>query len=464
MSSIVKIAILIGSFSCVLLGNTLANAANSVLYTFDELAIGSTLSENDLVTDTSGNSNDAIAHNGPTVVVGRNGGAALEFHDNQFLETNLDLNGDWTFETQIKTDDDHPYGAYMFARDSHATAMLEFRVNHYDGGKLGLKWQAPNNADGRLESWNVSPKVDDDEWHHVAVSVNADTSTMKVYVDSAEVDSMTKADFDGVTTPGTYQIANYSEPTAGGSLDGLMDFMRITDAVLLPGDFYTGEGGPPPVRPDSTQFTWNKDASGDWQDQNNWSFNQAPKPRLPNGIDHAAIFGDVITSTNTVFINSPVTAGVITFANSNRYVIAGAGGVNIEAGTAGATLFVLQGEHEFQTPVDLITDADVQVVDGAKLIFNNTLKLNGNTLTKTGNGEVAIRNDLVSGSGTIDIQGGTVSGNGTVGGDLINGGGMISPGNSAAVGAVVPEPAGIVLVVLGFIGLCVMRENRQTIQ
>jgi len=74
---------------------------------------------------------------------------------------------------------------------------------------------------------------------------------------------------------------------------------------------------------------------------------------------------------------------------------------------------------------------------GSTLIFNNALNLNGNKLTKTGDGEMAIRNDLVTGGGTIDIQGGTVSGNGTVGGNLDNGGDVVSPGNGAAVGSVV---------------------------
>ena len=100
----------------------------------------------------------------------------------------------------------------------------------------------------------------------------------------------------------------------------------------------------------------------------------------------------------------------------------------------------------------LVTDADVQVVGGSRLIFNNSLNLNGNTLTKTGGGDLAIRNDLVSGGGTIDVQGGTVSGNGTVGGNLFNGG-AVSPGNGAGVASVVPEPSGMVLAVFGLVGL-----------
>ena len=231
---------LIGSFTAVLLCGSLANAANSVFYTFDELAIGSTLAEGSSVADTSGNSNNATAHGGPTVVAGRLGGSAVDFRGGQHLLTGLDLDGSWTLETQIKTDASHY--AYIIARDSHGSAQMEFRVNAHQGGKLGLKWQAPNNPDGRLESWNQGPSISDDEWHHVAVSVDAGSDTMKVYVDSTEVRSVTNAGFtgDGGGNWKPAYIGNFSGPSAGGVLDGSMDFLRITDSVLGPADFFSG--------------------------------------------------------------------------------------------------------------------------------------------------------------------------------------------------------------------------------
>ena len=224
------------------LSSSLANAANSVFYTFDELTVGSTLANGSVVADTSGNGNDASAHGGPTVVAGRYAGSALDLRGGQHLLTGLDLDGSWTLETQIKTDMDHPHGGYIIARDSHASAQMEFRVNQYTGGKLGFKWQAPNNRDGRLESWNGSPVVADDEWHHVAVSIDAGSKTMKVYVDSSEVHSVTNEGFTG-DGGGDWKpafIGNFSAPAAGGSLDGAMDFLRITNAVLEPSEFFSG--------------------------------------------------------------------------------------------------------------------------------------------------------------------------------------------------------------------------------
>ena len=234
---------LIGSFVSVFLCGSLANAADSVFYTFDELAIGSTLANGSSVADTSGSGNNATAHGGPTVVAGRLGGSALDFRGGQHLLAglDLDLDGSWTLETQIKTDASH--GAYIIARDSHASAQMEFRVNAHQGGKLGLKWQAPNNPDGRLESWNQGPSISDNEWHHVAISVDAGSKTMKVYVDSAEVNTVTNAGFtgDGGGNWKDAYIGNFSAPSGGGVLHGSMDFLRITDSVLGPADFYVPE-------------------------------------------------------------------------------------------------------------------------------------------------------------------------------------------------------------------------------
>ena len=241
------------------------------------------------------------------------------------------------------------------------------------------------------------------------------------------------------------------------------DFVRIDVSSNYAGINFTLTGGTPV--PDSNEFTWNKDESGDWNSNNQWNINGSPRgPRVPNDKDHTAIFGDSITSTKTVFTDTPVTVGVITFANANSYAIAGRGGVNIEAGTSGASLFVLQGEHEFQTPVSLLTDADAQVVGGSTLIFNNALNLNGNTLTKSGGGELAIRNDLVTGGGTVSNQGGAVSGSGTIGGDLVNEGGVVSPGNSSAISSAVPEPGCFMLVILGLTGWLLRRPYRTAVQ
>ena len=74
----------------------------------------------------------------------------------------------------------------------------------------------------------------------------------------------------------------------------------------------------------------------------------------------------------------------------------------------------------------------------------------GNTLTKTGSGDIAIRNDLVLGHGIVNVQQGTVLGNGTIGGDVQNDGGTISPGNLLRI-LMVPEPCAVALLVMGIL-------------
>jgi len=97
-------------------------------------------------------------------------------------------------------------------------------------------------------------------------------------------------------------------------------------------------------------------------------------------------------------------------------------------------------------------DADVTIDAGHSLAFNNTLNLGGNTLTKLGDGDLAIRNTLVSGmGGTVNLQQGSISGNGNVGSDVNNSGGTISPGDSLQVSSQVPEPGTVFLIVIGTI-------------
>ena len=92
--------------------------------------------------------------------------------------------------------------------------------------------------------------------------------------------------------------------------------------------------------------------------------------------------------------------------------------------------------------------------------MNNALNLNGNTLTKTGDGELAIRNDLLTNGGTVNVQQGIVSGNGTISGDVTNDGGIISPGNASSVSAV-PEPvAAVSLLVAVLLALSIRRHPR----
>jgi len=200
----------------------------------------------------------------------------------------------------------------------------------------------------------------------------------------------------------------------------------------------TGPGTP------TASFTWTATTGGDWNASQNWTVDGPP-----NG-GHDAIFADSIAATSTVFADTPVSVRSVQFDSSIPYAIAGRGGINLVPGTdaAGqvpARFDVLQGSHEFQARVNLLHDATATITSGAMLIMNNALDLGGNRLTKTGAGELAIRNDLITNGGAVDLQQGLVSGNGTIGGDLNNDGGTISPGNSNS-SSLVPEPTSLMMI------------------
>lgn len=187
---------------------------------------------------------------------------------------------------------------------------------------------------------------------------------------------------------------------------------------------------------------------------------------LPNGNNISVTFGGNILSPRTVATDQAVTVQSIMFANNQTYAIAGTGSVTLETASANGTaaIQVLVGNHEFQMELNLASDAAVMVGTGTSLTLKNTLNLAGNTLTKTGGGDLVLQNTLIQGGGTLNQMAGRVSGDGTIGVDLVVPGGAVSPGGGGladGVGAAttVPEPSSVVLVVLTSIGLLGLARN-----
>ena len=200
-----------------------------------------------------------------------------------------------------------------------------------------------------------------------------------------------------------------------------------------------------------TIFEWTTDNGlGNWNSRSNWTFSGGP-----NGADHTAILSGMTTQTTTVVTNSAVTVNSLQFDNSNSYIVAGGGSVNMEANSTGGvpSMQVVQGTHEFQARVNLIDSTTVDVASDATIEFNNRLNLGGNTLTKINSGTLAINNVVTTDGGTILAFGGTIEGWGTIGGSLDNQSATISPGGSAASPSAVPEPNAMVLVALGILAM-----------
>ena len=144
-------------------------------------------------------------------------------------------------------------------------------------------------------------------------------------------------------------------------------------------------------------MAWAVNGSGDWNTSQNWTTGS-----IPNGAGQEADFESVITSAQTVFTNTPITAGTLHFNNPNEYVIAGAGSLTLETGTGqNALLQVDQGTDELDLPVTLSSNTTLNVASGATLIIANPLTIDsGVTLTQSGGGTVTYQSiiNLLSGA------------------------------------------------------------------
>ncbi len=176
------------------------------------------------------------------------------------------------------------------------------------------------------------------------------------------------------------------------------------------------------------ESVWVGDISGNWNQNNHWLINSTP-----NGINESVLFGAAITSPQTVFTDLDVTAKSIRFNNPNSYTVAGLGQITVEAPVGDGSISVDLGDHQFQAALQFLSDATINVSDGSSLAMNNEVHLNGNVITKSGAGTLAINNILVTDGGVIDVQEGVVTGGGLLAGNLVNSGGLISPGNSPGI-------------------------------
>ena len=238
---------------------------------------------------------------------------------------------------------------------------------------------------------------------------------------------------------GKFHAAGVGEAFIDGQNTG---FHLDTISVCWPVRDCTAVGLPPEL-----DGVWRKDGTGPWDHSGNWDISPAPTTS-----GHTATFAGAISAPTTVVVDTDVSINAITFDHSISYIVGGAASLYLESNTEAVprlpTLTVAQGDHQFQVATNLRNDTTVDVVLGSTLTFNNALNLLGNTLTKSGEGTMAINNVLSTGGGEFELLEGAVSGNGIVGGNVMNEGGTISPGNSPQSVAV-PEPCGVVLLFLG---------------
>ena len=390
------------------------------------------------------------SNNGPRMIVNGSGGDEAAFNFGT---------GDFSIAFWLKA-----AGNYGIVSSDHVVTL------GYDGGdeRLFIPVRTPaqnyrgiyqrffgpgfSNSSGDVQpSSDRTATVIDGDWHHYAITTDRDGDGT-VYIDGNDVGSGAVSGASAANDmSGTTNFLNLGRDQYHGAIDDLRFYSHVLDPSEVQDLFF-------PSQPPATIFQWRDDVSGDWNGAGNWMTDG--QGSVPNGTAHTAIFGDAVASnTRTVFTDRPLTVNSIRFENTmgGGYRITGGPSIHLAATTSLTPLLpsltVSQGSHEFQAPVLLHDDTTVNVGSGSTLIFHNALDLMSHTLSKTGRGEMAIRNDLIAGGGTVDLQEGTITGNGTVGGDVNNHSGTISPGNSLSVTSVVPEPTSLLLLILGSLGI-----------
>ena len=210
--------------------------------------------------------------------------------------------------------------------------------------------------------------------------------------------------------------------TWAGMFNGGMETATFDEFAVRVGDF--------PANP--TSFEWSHDQSGLWQTQSNWE----PKG-VPNANNAHVVFGDSNLIPRTLSVGtSDVTVKSIGFNSSKSYAISGLGSIILESDGMGseASINVNQGTHALQAPVRINSNAEVSVLSGMTLEFDNRLDLNGHTVAMNGTGTVMFNSKNIMGntSGAIQVNSGVASGSGTVKGSVVNAS-NVSPGNSTGV-------------------------------
>ena len=241
-------------------------------------------------------------------------------------------------------------------------------------------------------------------YHNYELVYDPASSSADLYVDNIEVLS----DLTPAENPGSiFRFGDGDGSFTGAEINYALVEMEI------------------PGLPSAEVFTWNAGGSGDWTNISNW---------LPNGTPDA---------------------------KQETAILAGFGTLTLEADdeSTDPSIAVAQGAHQLQARVELASDTVVDIAADASLDFINRLSLNGNTLTKTGDGVLTVNNALNSGDGLLIALGGSIVGGGTVGGSVENVSAILSPGSSIStasssgdVTAAVPEPTSCLLVVLACLG------------
>lgn len=169
---------------------------------------------------------------------------------------------------------------------------------------------------------------------------------------------------------------------------------------------------------------WINSAGGNWHVSGNWSPSGVPDSNLVT----ARLTGSTAPVTN-IQLDSAVTLREIVVDGSSAYQLTGSGSLNLDGQLQQADIVVSGGDHTWE--VDLVANAKttVSVAGGASISLSGTFDFDNVTVVKQGEGILYLDGSTNSGSGTLEVNGGTLAGNGDVNGDLLVSSGIVAPGH-----------------------------------
>ena len=289
-----------------------------------------------------------------------------QFHNTP--PTNLENIWIKTFETPILGSDGVTQNVMNITGGTNYTlnAQAFFESGYSQSGatvQMGLIWKdSGGNPVGTPASLNIDPTSNPPplQWNSYSVSGLAPVSATQVVVSLGWIGG---------------QVVNGQSQSA---------FFDNTDLE--------GLGIPP------SGNEWSVDGSGDWNIPGNWTSGS-----VPNGVGASASLLSAIKADHTVYTDTAIKLGTLTFDNTHTYVLSGAGSLTMQVASGTAQISVNNGIQKLNLPTIIASSTVLNVNAGANLIVANPITINsGQTLTQSGAGSVTYQSIItVMGSAGI---------------------------------------------------------------
>jgi autotransporter-associated beta strand protein len=226
-------------------------------------------------------------------------------------------------------------------------------------------------------------------------------------------DEWSRLDFHFVPTASSINVVLRDGTTAYGTTL-YWDFVELEAAYPV--------DTPPPA---NTDFTWVGTSFGSWETSDQWS-----PAGVPDGNNMTARFADSNAANMYVRLNQPQTVQQVHLDEASSYSLIGSGSLQLDTDSVDPQLVVNGGNHRWTAPVNALANTTIDVASGASLALDNTFGFNGVTVTKQGSGTLLINGPEATGSGSLNVTEGTLSGDGVISGSINISGGAVAPGSN----------------------------------